>query len=59
MALAVPFAVESSGTGWFSWVVLAAILLFLAVGFFGIFRGWAKAGIVKWRSRHPESDRPN
>jgi hypothetical protein len=59
MAIGVLVAYESSGTGWVGWVVLAAILLFLAVGFFGIFRGWLRAGIVRWRSRRPDSGPPN
>ena len=29
-----------SGQGWVGWVVLAVIVAFLAVGLFGVARGW-------------------
>ena len=39
MTPAVLVAYEASGTGWVGWVVLAAILSFLAVGFLSPIRG--------------------
>ena len=52
---AVLIAYASNGQGWVGWVVLAVIVVFLAVGFFGVVRGWLKAGVIKWRSRQEVS----
>jgi hypothetical protein len=47
-----------SGQGWVGWVVLAAIVAFLAAGVFGVLRCWLKAGVIEWRSRRQVSSPP-
>jgi hypothetical protein len=47
-----------SGQGWVGWVVLAVIVSFLAVSFLGLMRGWLRAAMIKWRSRHQVSGSP-
>ena len=47
-----------SGQSWVGWVVLAVIVSFMAVSFFGIVRGRLRNGMIEWRSRRQLSSPP-